>query len=170
MKQKNYWFIGVIVILLAIGVSFFIQLTNKNNNEEVFKAGDLNSAADLGTTSVEISDGSALRNDNVGGENIVVYTENGYEPAVLKVKKGAVVFFKNESIEPMWTASDLHPSHKVYPGSDIKKCSTSEKDKIFDACDGVMPGDSWSFLFNEIGQWHYHNHLNPRHTGTVIVE
>ena len=167
MNKKYYWLIGVIVVFLAVGLSFFVRPVNKN--EKVFYAGDLIGVADLTTTTAE-KDGSALSNNGSAGENAVVYTDDGYSPAVLKIKKGTTVFFKNESSEPMWTASDIHPTHKAYPGSDIKKCGTEEESKIFDACDGIMPSEAWSFTFNEIGQWRYHNHLNAGHAGTIIVE
>ena len=38
-------------------------------------------------------------------------------------KKGTVIW-KNESSNPMWTASAMHPTHKVYPGTDISACGT----------------------------------------------
>ncbi|MEK6824273.1 MAG: hypothetical protein AABY02_00300, partial [Nanoarchaeota archaeon] len=63
-----------------------------------------------------------------------------------------------------------HPSHKNYPGSDIAKCGTSEASTIFDACKGLAQGESYSFTFNEVGSWNYHDHLNPNLRGTVIVE
>ncbi|MDP3735588.1 MAG: hypothetical protein Q8R39_04135 [bacterium] len=67
----------------------------------------------------------------------------------------------------------MHPTHKLYPGSDIKKCGTlqgGEKNAMFDACGAVTPGASWSFTFTELGSWKYHDHLNPLHTGTIVVE
>lgn len=167
MNPKYYWIIGVAVVFLAVAVSFFVQPVNKD--EKIFYAGDLNGAADLTTTTAETDD-SALSNNGSIGENAVIYNDNGYEPAILKVKKGTTVFFKNESSQPMWTASDVQPTSKTYPGSDIKKCGTEEESQIFDACDGTMPGEAWSFTFNEIGQWHYRNHLNVSHTGLIIVE
>lgn len=88
--------------------------------------------------------------------NIVSYTNNGYSPTVLKVKVGGAVTFKNESSNPMWTASNPHPTHTALQG--------------FDSLTGVTLGQSYSFTFNKAGTWRYHNHLNPSHTGTIIVE
>ena len=69
-----------------------------------------------------------------------------------------------------WPASALHPTHTVYPGSDIQKCGTSEGDKIFDSCTGLNKGESFSFTFNEKGDWRYHDHLNPNLNGVITVQ
>ena len=100
----------------------------------------------------------------------VTYSDSGYSSSPVTIKKGGVVTFENKSSKMMWTASAMHPTHKVYPGSDIIKCGTSLQVGIFDACKGYGVGESWEFKFNEQGTWKYHNHLQPSHTGTVIVE
>ena len=75
----------------------------------------------------------------------------------------------NASGVETWPAAALHPTHTVYPGSDIKKCGTSEAVGIFDACRGLKSGESWSFQFNEVGTWKYHNHLTPTQFGRITV-
>lgn len=97
-------------------------------------------------------------------QNIVTYTDTGYSPSSIKIKVGTTVTFKNESTQAMWTASAMHPTHTVYPTTGGCIGST------FDACKGIQPGESWSFKFDIAGSWKYHNHLNPSHFGTVVVE
>jgi plastocyanin len=97
-------------------------------------------------------------------QNLVTYTDNGYLPSTINVKVGTTVTFKNESSQSMWTASAMHPTHTVYPTTGGCIGST------FDACKGIQPGESWSFKFDIAGSWKYHNHLNPSHFGTVVVE
>lgn len=97
-------------------------------------------------------------------ENAVVYSDNGYSPNTITVKAGAIVTFKNQSSQLMWTASAVHPTHRAYPTTG--GCLGS----AFDACKGIQPGDSWSFKFDIVGTWKYHNHLNAGDTGTIIVE
>lgn len=97
-------------------------------------------------------------------EKAVTYTNSGYLPGTLTVKKGETVTFKNQSQKSMWTASAVHPAHRVYPTTGGCLGST------FDACSGIQPGASWSFKFDISGTWKYHNHLNPGDTGTVVVE
>ncbi len=103
-------------------------------------------------------------------EFIIRITERGFEPMILEVPRGAKVTFVNESANPSWPASDLHPTHRLYPGSGIEKCGTPEQANIFDACRGLEKGESWSFVFNEVGEWPYHDHLNPSLTGKIIVK
>ena len=94
-------------------------------------------------------------------ENAVTYTNSGYLPSTLTVKKGETVTFKNQSSRAMWTASAVHPTHRGYPTTGGCLGST------FDACAGIQPGNSWSFKFDISGTWKYHNHLSPGDTGTI---
>ncbi len=98
----------------------------------------------------------------------VTYTDSGYSPNTVTVGKGDMVVWQNKSSSPMWTASAVHPTHTVYPGTSIANCGNVSNQ--FDACAGVPPGQSWSFIFNYAGNWNYHDHLNSAHTGTVIVK
>lgn len=97
-------------------------------------------------------------------KKVVIYTDSGYSPSTITVKKGETITFKNQSSRSMWTASGVHPTHKLYPTTGGCIGST------FDACKGVQPSGSWSFKFDIVGTWKYHNHLNPSDTGTIVVE
>jgi plastocyanin len=103
-------------------------------------------------------------------EVIIKITTDGFEPKEVEISKGTKVTWVNEQSNPSWPASAVHPTHEVYPGSSIKKCDTPEKDKIFDACRGLNQGESWSFIFNEVGEWYYHDHLNPSLKGKIVVK
>lgn len=102
------------------------------------------------------------------GSTLITFTNSGYEPTYIEVEAGTVVTFENDSTSSMWTASNNHPTHTLYPGSGISLCDT-ESDKIFDACGPVQPGESWSFQFDEIGTWRYHDHLSPGESGIILV-
>ena len=97
-------------------------------------------------------------------KKLVTYTDSGFSPNTLTIKKGETVTFKNQSSQSMWVASAVHPTHRGYPT--IGGCIGS----TFDACAGVQPGGSWSFKFDIAGAWKYHNHLSPGNTGTIVVE
>ena len=87
----------------------------------------------------------------------IVATDSGeFEPSRVTVNEGDVVGWRNESSEPIWPASNLHPDHTVYPE--------------FDAFESVDPGEYWLFKFNKRGEWRYHDHLGPANTGVVAVE
>jgi len=120
------------------------------------------------------------------GESITItYTSAGYVPKEVTISQGTEVIFENEndlkrefewkterrlSLVFMWPATAIHPTHTIYPGSSILKCGGAEKVRIFDSCQGIAPQDSWSFIFNETGSWGYHDHLQARFTGKIIVE
>ena len=97
-------------------------------------------------------------------QEVIKYTNSGYSPSSLVVKKGATVTFKNESSRETWPASAKHPTHEVYPAAG--GCIGS----MFDTCRGLKTGETWSFVFNIPGTWKYHDHLNPQRFGAVVVE
>ena len=97
-------------------------------------------------------------------DRVIIYTDAGYSPSPLEINIGDTVVFKNESSLAMWPASAMHPTHKDYPTTGGCLGST------FDACKGVQPGDSWSFKFDIAGNWKYHDHLNPKNFGAIIVK
>ena len=82
----------------------------------------------------------------------IAYTNDGFEPATLEVKRGAMVHFVNESDKQMWVASNSHPAHDVLPTFDQFKT-----------------GDLYMYVFEEAGEWEYHDHLNAAFTGSITV-
>ncbi|GEM_PF-1503413 len=86
----------------------------------------------------------------------VEHSDSQFIPRELKIKKGDMVMWINRSGILTWPASAIHPTHQVYPG--------------FDALRGLGKEESYSFKFDRVGSWRYHDHLNPSVTGAVIVE
>ncbi len=120
--------------------------------------------------SAPVSQETNLPQQEAGSQVIIMYTDQGYSPASVTIKKGDTVVWKNESAKDMWPASAFHPTHTVYPGSGIEKCNKAEQPNIFDACAPVGPGSSWSFKFLQQGSWKFHDHLFPTKFGTINVE
>ena len=100
----------------------------------------------------------------------ITYTKNGFSPSSVEITRGSMVTFVNESGRDMWPASAMHPTHMLYPGSDIKKCGTAGESLIFDACKGIKNGQDWSFTFDQAGAWKFHDHLTPSYFGTITVK
>ena len=115
-------------------------------------------------------EGSQVEIDGITAPNTIEITSSGFNPPELTINAGETVTFINKDTEPHWPASAMHPTHKVYPGSDIAKCGTSEASNIFDACKDLGPEETYSFTFNEVGEWNYHDHKNPSLFGKVIVQ
>lgn len=118
---------------------------------------------------VDTIDTSSATESN-SNEYTVEITADGFNPDVLVLSAGNTVNFVNTYSVHSWPASAVHPTHRAYPGSDINKCNSVERSSIFDACTRLERGESYSFIFNERGSWKYHDHLNPTHTGTIVVE
>lgn len=86
---------------------------------------------------------------------IIVMSASGFDPKVVRIRKGDTVKFENRDSTDHWPASNLHPIHDVYPS--------------FDPRYPVRPGTSWQFRFTRSGTWYFHDHLKPTEGGKVIV-
>jgi len=145
--------ISVLVLIAIVGIVFLIYN---------FSQQPLNTAGVINNPE-ENSQGTA--------GNVIEITSSGFTPSELTISRGETVTWVNKDTEEHWPASAQHPTHTVYPGSGIEKCGTAEQESIFDACHGLSPGESWSFTFNEVGTWNYHEHLDISFGfGKVIVQ
>ena len=91
----------------------------------------------------------------IDGNATVSYTDSGFAPKTLTVKKGTPVTFRNDSSSKMWVASGVHPTHQLLPG--------------FDELTSVVKSGTYTYTFVKVGTWQYHNHLNPTDLGVVMV-
>ncbi len=101
---------------------------------------------------------------------VITMDDDGYTPSIVTIKAGESVEWVNKSTKDFWPASNLHPTHSLYPDSSIFKCLTPEEQNIFDACLPIESGTTYSFTFNHVGEWKYHDHLRPNKTGIIIVK
>jgi plastocyanin len=96
----------------------------------------------------------------------VVLSANGFSPASVTVKKGGTVVWTNEGSGAMWVAVDNHPTHTHYDGTTRSSHCPDTTNSAFDQC---ASGNNFSFVFDKVGTWRYHNHANAGQSGTVIV-
>lgn len=89
-------------------------------------------------------------------EKIIYIDDTIYTPSDIEIKRCTKVTFINNDTVDHWPASDLHPTHGIYPEFDPKK--------------EIKPGQSWSFVFNKAGPWKFHDHLYPTIYGTITVQ
>ncbi len=82
-------------------------------------------------------------------------TSWGFQPSVTQINTGDNITFENTDIASHWPASNIHPTHAIYPEFDPKK--------------EVPAGQSWQFTFNKPGVWRFHDHLNPQINGQITV-
>ncbi|OGM96268.1 MAG: hypothetical protein A3B86_03955 [Candidatus Yanofskybacteria bacterium RIFCSPHIGHO2_02_FULL_38_22b] len=84
----------------------------------------------------------------------IVFKDSGFYPKEIYIKRGTKVVFSSERGD-FWPASVPHPSHTVYPEFDPKRLVGGE--------------ESWSFVFDRIGTWLYHDHIKHEYAGKIIV-
>lgn len=88
--------------------------------------------------------------------SMIKMKDDTFESATITIKKGEKVTLVNKGKNLHWPASNIHPTHGIYPEFDSKV--------------GVEPGASWSFTFDKVGVWRFHDHLYPELKGVITVE
>ena len=110
-------------------------------------------------------EGSQVEIDGITAPNTIEITSSGFNTPELTINAGETVTFINKDTEPHWPASAMHPTHLLYP--ETGGCIGSK----FDACQELGQDETFSFAFNEIGAWKYHDHLKPGvYFGSVTVK
>ena len=102
--------------------------------------------------------GSGLvTSDEFGKTSVqVVLTDEGFVPQNIRIKQGTTVRFTTTRSDEFWPASNPHPTHSLYPA--------------FDPKEPIEPSDSWSFTFDRVGVWGYHDHIRAYYTGIIQVD
>lgn len=86
---------------------------------------------------------------------IIKMTPNAFEPSEATIDANSTVIFINQDKVGRWPASNIHPTHDLYPEFDPKH--------------EIAPGESWSFTAGKPGVWKYHDHSNPHIRGVLSV-
>ncbi len=97
----------------------------------------------------------ALKLSAVEENHTITLSDNGFYPDEITIKKGEALRFVTKRDKAFWPASNLHPTHEIYPEFDSKK--------------PVPSAGEWSFRFDKAGQWKYHDHLFANAIGKIIV-
>lgn len=82
-------------------------------------------------------------------------TAQGFKPATLLVKKGAKVTWINKDTKPHRVAANPYPSHTDLPSLDSET--------------PVNPEGGYSYTFDKVGTFGYHDEINPTTNGTIVV-
>lgn len=133
--------VAALVLIVAVGVLYVFARGNRTDA----------TSSEFKTDTVTYG----VINGPAEGATVITLTKDGFKPSELTIKKGATVMFKNTTGNLYWPASNLHPSHLIYPE--------------FDPQTPVAPTDTWSYTFEKVGEWRFHDHLSPYFTGTITV-
>lgn len=99
--------------------------------------------------------GSVAGISSNGKAHIIELSEEGFSPSEITIQKGDTIKFITTGDKFFWPASNLHPTHTIYPEFDPREPFASD--------------ESWSFRFEKAGTWKYHDHLAPYFTGEIEV-
>lgn len=160
----NIKYLGILVLIIAVLAGGYFLLKGQSYSPSPDSASTLqvNGSGDISPTSADVlpsktpttqPSGSSVTNSQ---QTVVEYTSTGFVPKSITVKVNTTVSWVNKDSDDVWVASAPHPQHTDLPG--------------FDALKGYKTGESYSYTFTKVGNWKYHNHLNPSNFGVVIVE
>lgn len=142
MNKKRSLIILIVVLAVAVvGFSIF-KLTRNNDNPSMGDMSqDQSSTSDTGVTPAEAQSGAVT----------ATISNFKFEPISIKVKKGSTI---------TWTNND-----------DVQHDVTSDSDSELRGLnsDLLAKGESYSFVFTEVGKYTYHCRPHPYMTGTVEV-
>ncbi len=173
--QKQFLWVAIIVIVLGGGYWWW---QSQNTGVEEMTESDSEITDDSGSVQDAIKGGAVMEDgvleDAGAGTSsdaplaaTVTYNGSSFSPAKVTIKKGGAVTWTNIGDTSMWVASAQHPTHTVYAGTSLQEHCAAGVNNAFDQCAG---GDSYSFIFDKVGTWNYHDHLHASIYGSVVVE
>jgi hypothetical protein len=132
MNKKSAVFIVLIIVLFLVGWGIFKNMNIPNKTQ-----GQIVDSLPSNVVTISI-------------------TSDGFVPHEVVIGKNQSIAFVNDDTVNHWPASDLHPTHELYPE--------------FDPLKPVKPGEIWLFEFEKTGGWAMHDHLFPHRRGEITVE
>lgn len=178
--NRNTVTIGIVVVIILILAGVYFYFSSSSPRMEgpnvAMESATTSAATGMGTSTS--APGAESETDGTSGADgsssepahlTVTLKESGFFPQTLTVTKGTIVTFVNNSSGQMWVASDPHPTHNGYDGTtrDEHCASGYTGPAPFDEC---AVKDTFTFTFDKVGSWGYHNHLDHDQTGTIVVK
>lgn len=146
MERSKSSKLAVGIVLLIAGVGLFVWALNARKADVPASIPESSQTARNNDSSVATATEALAA--------IIVFTNDGFTPNTLSVKKGTVVTVKNESSKRVQFSSDDHPSHRDDPSLNMKT---------------LAPGESGTFTAVTVGTQGFHDHIDDSKVGTLIV-
>lgn len=144
-KNKSKLVIGIILVLIGVGLVVWVLMSRQAEAPAVTPS---SSASETEDSEPAGTDEEPLE------EATITFTNDGFTPSRLTVKKGATITVRNEATAPVQFSSDSHPTHSDNPEMNLTTLTN---------------GQSASFTANEVGEWGFHDHVDHSKTGMLIV-
>ena len=144
-----------LIIIILIGGGYFVMKGQNKAQQQTTQSAQTQQSSQQNAQPSAMKEQPSTAANAKEGSNAVNYTEDGFQPKTITIKKGQTVTWTNKDSDELWVASNPHPTHTDYPG--------------FDELKSIPTGQTYSFTFTKVGNWGYHNHLNPSQKGVVVV-
>lgn len=169
MSNKTYYFLSIVIVILVVFFGFFWgqNVQSPGSDEKVITETLIQQALSSphGIMSGPLSNitkmagrtvvgGDDLRRDK-NGSVLVFYTDKGFAPINIEIRQGTTVRFVNLTNQGLRIASNFGEVYNPYPVIDQEKT--------------MYKGESYFFLWNDIGTWDYYNLNKTSDRGTVVV-
>ena len=132
--------IGLIIVVIVFGLGAWWLASSMPSSSEVPKPETSNEKSTLPDTTAAAT---------------ITYTDSGFSPATLTVKKDDTIKIVNQSSTSLEFSSDDHPTHKEDPELNMAI---------------ILPGKDAMLKVTKTGSWGYHNHLKSSDEGHLTVE
>ena len=161
MRDRNYFVMGLIVVLLLALLGWTIFSTQKSQSSSSSVADTANSNP-FPTPSFPIASSSPSSSEDAGTnstqptEVTLTIDSTGINPKTLAINASDTVTWVNNDTVNHQINSAPHPQHTDYlPLNSVGM---------------LQPGDKKSLVFPTPGTYKFHDHLNPSLFGSVTVK
>lgn len=139
---------GLVTLVVIAAVIFAVFAMNKDAAAPASETSD--------TVETQTTESETEVQSEVGATETatITFTNAGFTPGSLTVKKGATITVKNTSSTEVQFSSDDHPTHRLNTEMNLKT---------------LQPGESASFTAETVGTHGFHDHIDDSKTGTLIV-
>lgn len=138
----------IAVVVMAAGGFFFL-----NSNNTTAPAEESSEAQTTREQAIPTAEPTA--SEVAAQEAQVELTSSGFTPKDITVDKGTKVVWTNNSGQAATVNSAPHPVHSSYTPLNLGSFND---------------GQTLELVFDEVGNYKYHNHLNSGQTGSVTVK
>ncbi len=168
MKQSTIIVLLAVLVVVGGGVYWYSSMQGGSVQpaEQSTNTATTTTENPTGQASTTVGVGVTVGSSAVPMSATVTYSADGFSPQAVTIKKGGTVTWVNEGDGNMWVGAASHPSHTSYSGTTLAEHCGGTAPESFDQCEN---GDQYSFTFDKVGKWNYHNHSRASHFGSVTV-
>src|SRR3989344_3567547 len=155
---KTGWFVAVIIVIVAaVALLWWNSASAPAVDLNTPSAAPTENMAQMPTTDGTDSNATAPAVASMAAT--VSYNGSAFSPASVTIAKGGTVTFTDTAGATMWVASGMHPVHTGYGNTTLSEhCAPGYTGPApFDQC---KAGSTYSFTFDKVGSWGYHDHKN----------